>query len=308
MDIIKRLLVGLDLTPMDDSELHYAAFLCSQSAVEKVYFVHVEKSLELPDELMGAGLTKEQSVKDAIFKSLEERIQKYFGPVPKVEKVISVVEGEPVKEILKLAKREDIDLLLVGRKMELKGSGVLPQKLLRASRMSVLFVPENSEAIMRKIVVSIDFNEYSMMALDRILHSALTRPEIEIQCLHIYEVPPGYITLGTSYEEFDLRMQANANKRFEDVLERFPELRTRAALKLVKRQHDDDMGEIVVLEAKRLRADLLVIGAAGKSAAALFMLGSVTEKILDSDNDIPLLVFKRKDEKIGFLDALLREE
>ncbi|MFC5271897.1 universal stress protein [Adhaeribacter terreus] len=306
MNIIKRVMVGLDFTPMDDSEIAYAAFLSSLSAVEKVCFVHVEKHLELPEELK---LPQEDlSVKETLTRELQQKVDIAFKSQPQVVTEIRIKEGSEVKEMLKVAKEEDIDLIIVGRKMQLKGSGVLPKKLLRASRRSVLFVPENTEVKLKKIVVSIDFNEYSMMALDRMLHSALALSEFEIECLHVYQVPPGYVTLGQTYEAFDQRMQENARAKFSRVLQQFPELEDRASLKLVKKHHDEDIGEVIVLEAKRSRADLLVIGAAGKSAAALFMLGSVTEKILHYDNDIPLLVFKRENEAVGFIDALLRDE
>jgi len=303
MNIIKRLLVGLDLTPMDDSEIAYAAFLCRLSAAEKVYFVHVERTLELPEELKMPQ--PDVSVKEALKQSIQEKVNVAFKDLPQIATEIVVKEGSEVKEILRIAKNEDIDLMLVGRKLQLKGSGVLPRKLLRSSRRSVLFVPENTDLKLEKIVVSTDFSEYSIMALDRMLHSALVISNIAIECLHVYDVPTGYVTLGQSYEEFDQLMQKIAREKFEKVLEKFPELTGRATLKLVKQHHDEDIGEIIVLEAKRSRADLLVVGAAGKSAAALFMLGSVTEKVLQHDNDIPLLVFKRQNEDLGFLDALL---
>ena len=254
------------------------------------------------------GAQGDLSVKQTIAEDLRNKIAVYFKDLPQVAIEVSVKEGSEVKEILKLAKAENIDLMLVGRKMHLRGSGVLPQKLLRASRRSVLFVPENFEPRLNKIMVSIDFNEYSMMALDRMLNSALSISHIQIECLHVYQVPPGYITLGLSYEEFDKRMQENAREKFERVRRQFPDLNSRTTLRLVKQEQDDNIGELIVLEAKRARADLLVIGAAGKSAAALFMLGSVTEKILDFDNDIPLLVFKKENEDVGFIDALLRDE
>ncbi|MFT2009438.1 universal stress protein [Pontibacter sp. 13R65] len=305
MYILKRIMVALDLTDMDDTLIRYAAFISTQSTIEKVIFIHTEKSLEIPAELM-EGMEREVVPTESSIRTLiQEKVMTYFRELPGLEVEVQVMEGGPVKEMLKLSKREQVNLLLVGRKLHLRGSGVLPQKLLRTGKVSVLFVPENNEPKLSKAVVATDFSEYSLMALDRMLHSAINRPSMAIECLHVYEVPSGYITLGESYKSFDIRMQGFANEKFEQVLQKFPELQDRASLRLVKQEYNDDLGEVIVLEAKRSKADLLVIGAKGKSTAALFIVGSVTEKILRYDDNIPLLVFRDENEEVGFLDALL---
>lgn len=308
MNTLKRIMVGLDLSQMDDTLIRYTAFLCSISEIEKVYFIHAEKSLDLPAELMQGVQQQGVPADERLRGALEEKISHLFRPERQVEVAVQVVEGSPLKELLHWSKVKQIDMVVAGRKLHLRGSGVLAQKILRSSRMSVLFVPENVEPRLNHIVVSVDFSEYSMMALDRILHSALARPEVQITCLNVYEVPTGYITLGISYEEFDKRMQGFAHDKFNQVLAHFPELQDRARLKLVKLENESDMGELIVLEAKRARADMLVIGAKGKSAAALFVLGSVTEKILRHNDDVAMIVYKKKKEELGFLDALLGED
>lgn len=305
MNTLKRLLIGLDLTPMDDTLIHYAAFLSAELYVEKVCFIHVEKSLEVPGELRQNLQRENVSAEEGLRQLIASKVAPVFEQLPKVETEILVEEGTPLKELLHWSKIKDIDLMLVGRKLRMRGSGVLAQRILRSGRLSVLFVPEMYEPRLRRVVVSVDFSQYSEMAMDRVLHSALSKKEVQVVCLHVYKVPSGYITLGMSYEAFDERMRGFAQEKYEQMMERFPELKNRAELVLVRQGEQDDIGELVVMEAKRARADMLVIGAKGMSAAALFVIGSVTEKVLRHDLDIPLLVFKNKDEEIGFLDALL---
>lgn len=308
MNQLTRLMVGLDLTEMDERLIRYAAFLSEQPTIEKVVFIHTEKTIEVPHELMNSFTRSNDSAQDSIRKMLEAKVMPHFENLPHVEVEVKVVEGLPVRELLSWSKDEMSDLIIVGRKVHLRGSGILPQKLLRSGRVSLLFVAENASLVLNRIAVGIDFSEYSMMALDQMLHSALNRPEIEVICLHAYEVPSGYITMGESFEEFDEKMQGFARNKFDHVLSDFPELKERAHLKLVRKEHEDDIGELIVVEARKEKADLLVIGAKGKSAAALFILGSVTEKILRYNDTIPLVVFKKKDEEIGFLDALLNTD
>lgn len=305
MDPLNNLLVGLDLSDMDETLIRYTAFLCSNPTITYVSFVHVKKETDVPDEVFDSFGGRSKDGDEAVSQHLSNQIATHFAQLPHVRTEVIIKEGSALKEMLQLTKEQQTDLIIVGRKLRLHGSGVLSKKVLRSGRLSVLFVPETAEPKLDRMVVSIDFSEYSMLALDQVLHSAITRPNMEITCLHVYDVPTGYITLGISYEDFEVRMRHFAEEKFEKVVSRFPELRERATLKLVKQEQLDDVGDIIVLEAKRARADMLTIGAKGKSAAALFVLGSVTEKLLDKDADIPLLVFKRKDESIGFLDALI---
>lgn len=305
MNTLTRLMVALDLTPMDATLIPYAAFLCAELQVEKVYFIHVEKSLDLPSEFLQSMGHDNLPIDEGIREGIMTTVGPAFQNVPNTQVEILVEEGTPLKELLHWGKVKQIDLMLVGRKLRLQGSGVLAEKILRTGRVGVLFVPETFEPKLQRVVVSLDFSKYSEMALDRVLHSALAKPDIHVICLHIYQVPTGYRTLGMTYESFDERMQGFAREKYEKLLSKFPELSERAELVLVRQDDNTDIGKLVVLEAKRNRADMLVIGAKGLSAAALFVIGSVTEKVLRYDMDIPLMVFKNKNEDVGFLDALL---
>lgn len=305
MNTLNRLMVGLDLSEMDDTLIKYAAFMCRQLGVSKVYFIHVEKSLELPEELL-QGMEPETAPTDEIMKRrISEKVQEAFQENKSTEVEVLVREGTPLKELLQWSKIKQVDLMLVGRKLRLHGSGVLAHKLLRSGRISMLFVPEMFAPILRRIVISIDFSDYSRIALERLLESVVKPSGAELVCLHVYEVPTGYRTLGMSYEAFDERMRGFAAKKYEKLLQQFPVLQEVAMLKLVRQEHNVNIGELIVLEAKRCSTDLLVIGAKGLTAAAYFVLGSVTEKVLRHDMDIPLAVFKQKDDDVGFLDALL---
>ncbi|MCC9167111.1 universal stress protein [Pontibacter harenae] len=303
MNTLTKILVGLDLSELDETLIQYAAFLCSQSAIEEVVFVHAEKNMDIPPEVI-EGMPPMQSPEESLELVIEQKVEQYFKQVPGVQVRVHVVEGSPAN-LLKLSKEAEVNLMLLGRKLRLKGSGDLSQKLLRSGKVSIMFIPENTVPRLQRVVVSVDFSEYSMMALERLLQSALVVPAMEIVCLHAYEVPTGYITLGESYQKFDERMKGFASTKFEQVLERFPELKSRASLKLVRQENDDDIGELIVMEAKRAQADMLVVGAKGKTAAAVFMLGSVTGKILRHNHDIPLLVFKNPAERVGLMDVLL---
>ncbi len=306
MNELKNLLVALDYTRMDEVVVCYIAFLSSMMPVEKVHFVHVKRKVGMPSELLQMlDIVDEPETHPNLEHDMKALIQQYFGRMNHVETDLKITSGDPLRELLRLSKDKNTDLMVTGRKLRLRGSGVLANKLVNTGKTSVLFVPETAEPNLQRIVVSTDFSEYSEMTLRHVLDMAKYRPGIEIICMHVYDVPTGYITLGVSYDTFEAKARHYAEEKFDVVLKEFPELQGRACLNLVKKGPADDTGEIIVMEAKRLHADVLAIGARGLSGASLFMLGSVTEKVIRTNTDIPLLVFKKKDENLSFIDALI---
>ncbi len=299
-------MVGLDFTAMDDTLIRYTAFLSQVLKIEKVYFVHVVKPFELPESLR-EELGSEPPRGEKIRHLMAGKVSEYFDANNRADVEVLLKEGDPLKELLEASAALHTDTMLVGRKLKLHGSGVLTHKLLRISKVGIIFVPEAFEPQLRRVVVSMDFSEYSILALQHVLQAAASGPDLAIICLHVYAVPTGYRTLGMSYEEFNQRMRGFAIDKYEQLLARFPALQQSGRLLLVKaeREHQEDTGELIVLEAKRARADMLVVGARGKSAAAQFILGSTTEKILRFDLDIPLAVYKKEDESHNLLDSFL---
>lgn len=49
---MKSVLVGLDLTEMDANLIRYASVIARDYNFTKVYFIHVEKNLELPEQVV----------------------------------------------------------------------------------------------------------------------------------------------------------------------------------------------------------------------------------------------------------------
>lgn len=306
MYALKKLLVTMDFTRMDEIQVCYTAFLCSILPIEKIYFVFVRLKQDIPQEvLQSLNLAEVPAPHPEALQEMQKLVHHYFGSIKNVQTEIIVKDGYPLKELLKVSKQNEIDLIVTGRKLRLRGSGILSHKLVHTGGVSVLLIPETAMPELKHVVVSIDFSEYSKMTLAYIQQIASSQPNLQVTCLHVYEVPTGYISLGISYEEFDARTRNFAEEKFEKLMAEFPELKGRTYFSLVRKNLQDDTGEVIVLEANRARADLLVVGARGISWAALLMMGSVTEKVIRKNDDIPLLIFKNKNENLSFVDALI---
>ena len=69
---------------------------------------------------------------------------------------------------------------------------------------------------------------------------------------------------------------------------------------------DTSKGDFLIKEAIANHADMIFLGSRGRSNSAAFLLGSFAEKIVNLNNEIPMLIFKKKRENMTFLEALLK--
>ena len=114
---------------------------------------------------------------------------------------------------MKLIEDDDIDLVMVGRKKEKKGGGIVIHRLARRAGCSLLIVPQGVKESIRTILVPIDFSDYSSSALDEAISVAVnSSSEVKIIAQNVYQVPSGYHYTGKSYEEFALIMKQNAER------------------------------------------------------------------------------------------------
>jgi nucleotide-binding universal stress UspA family protein len=306
MQSFKRLLVGLDLTAMDDVLIRYAATWKDLTGTEKIYFVHVERDLYWPEEIMQDLPSKGRPLDESLIATIQTKVRAVFGDQQEVETVCEVIEGSPLAQLTHWAKIKKIDLILVGKKHSLKGTGVVPHKLARTSRTSILFVPEKVPEKLRRILVPIDFSDYSREALQQALHIAAQVPGVEVLAQHVYAVPFGYYKSGYNQTEFKQRLFEIAQEQFKAFIAKIPSLEVPVE-PVYTCDEEDDMPASICRKAVAENTDLLIIGAKGHSALSVFLLGSVTEKLLRHYINVPVLVVKKPDEELGFLDTVMLE-
>jgi len=58
--------------------------------------------------------------------------------------------------------------------------------------------------------------------------------------------------------------------------------------------------------AKKIDADLILLGSRGRTTSAAILLGSTAEKLISYNKLLPMLIFKKKGETMGFFDALFK--
>lgn len=304
MEHIDKVLVALDKTDMDRNLVRYGHAIAGTLKAKEVHFVHVEPEnegthVELLDEFDVETLETgdfEQWVKQLLKEETDDN--------PAYQVKWHHLHGSPVRELLKFLKEQDIDLVVLGTKNKKNGSGLVPHRVARKAPCSILFVPEEVDTQLERMIIPTDFSEYSSMAFKEARYFRKRFPEMEIQVHHVYRVPTGYYKTGKSYEEFAEIMRENAEKAMDKFIADY-NLHDLKLVPIYTLDDDANPADKLVLVAKEEKVDLMIICAKGHTRASSLLLGSTTEKVLQLDHTIPFLVLKEKGETLNFLQILL---
>ena len=166
MYLIKKLIVCLDQTPLDQTLIEYASFIARVNQTKKIYFSTVIKNLSIPKEVLEEFPNLIENMINERKEAMEKLVQQHFKEIKGVMISFVVKEGNLSKKILKLAEEKSADMIIIGRKVDLPGTGVASQRLARRASCSLLIVPEGSKPRVSKLLVPSDFSDYSKDALE----------------------------------------------------------------------------------------------------------------------------------------------
>ena len=297
----KIAMVGLDLTAMDDTIIRYLPTLLKALPLERVIFVHIAKELELPDEIIKKYPDVIAPLDENIADGINSTIKDIFENTG-VDYDIIVREGTPLENFLKLAKIKNVDLIVMGRKKELEGSGLLAGHIVRKSPTSLLLITENNTPSIDTVLVPVDFSRHSSMALS-LGQEVCKRTGADLKFSHVYKVPIGYHKTGKSFEEFAQIMKTHAESDFVRFCESNGVKDHPTCDFLLS--DDKPVPKLIYESARKSNSDLIIIGSRGRTRTSALLIGSIVEKLVLKDSDIPVLVVKNKGESMSFFEAIM---
>jgi len=296
MQEYKRILVGLDNTLMDYNLIEYTAFVCEQFKAQKVYFTNVQKSLVVPDKIIEQYPQFREPLDEKLEREIKKNVKNHFPNLEQYDVEYEVIEGSPTKELLHRLEVKNIDLLIMGRKNQLPGKGVLPAQIARHCNSSLLLVTEAANRVWDKLFVPLDFSDYSKLAMKTCVAIGKPNPNCQIVPFHLYDIPTLGPGLSYGSEKMAPLIQSNAVECYNDFMKEidtsFIEFKPQFQL------NNKRLGALSAhQQAENISANLIVIGAQGKTGLKRAVLGSFTEKLINSDATIPMLVVKKHQEK-----------
>ena len=303
MALYKRLMVGLDLTAMDEVLLRFMCqFMKFNPRIEDIYFLHVQKDLEK------FGADNNGSTDKPIDELLTERMKKEVRDSAAINNInvhFEVHEGDPLKKLLHWADIKHVDLMIAGKKQHEHGKGIVMEKMAQKSKCSILFVPQSYKGSIKKVLIPVDFSENTEHVFRRACSMSKFLPNTTFICQHVVEVPFGHSKVGKSREEMAEIMIEKKKKRWEYFKTHHDLGCMRAEPAFTICEHNN-VAKTIFNYAEKEDIDMIVIGSKEQTAVAHFILGSVAEKVISYDHNILLLLVKQhvKEEVYDFFKAM----
>ena len=214
-----------------------------------------------------------------------------------------VHKDDSITELLEWSHNEGIDLMVLGKKPVIKGSGTFARKIAKLSYASVLLLPEAARPDLNTLLVPIDFSKFSRVAMLQAKRIADLR-SAALVCKHVYKLPTQYFPFLSATEK---KVQQTTERQVKKDIDQF--------LKKIKLKDEkmecapliDEKGDVartIYDYALENHIDLIVVGPKGTSYGDYFLMGSVCEKLMNYNNSIKMLIAKDKKEHESLLSQL----
>lgn len=287
MDEYKKIMVCLDLTEVDEYLLQYLAYWGNivPGTREVVLFHNIKHAF--PEEMEDLMTKLEKPLRSYIQEAIEEGVKKYLPEFEPEIKIEISEEDSTAHAIAESARKNKTDLVILGKKIQYRGSGIVPSKLLRLSESSLLFVPETAFHSMRSILVPVDFSGSSMDALKTGIHLKVAA-DAKIQCQHVYHIPARYFPY-VRMNNLDRDMVEQAQRRFEKFVKKAGWKGEEKISCAYTNESDRSIPQSIYSFATRNKCDLIVIGHRGQT----MFVGSVAIGLANLDMHIPLMIVKK---------------
>jgi len=282
MVALERVLVPYDFSAYSEAAAERAIWIAGKSQGR----VHLLHACALPVH----GLTPYEAVLpnglwDQIHASAVEHLEEIrtnLAAKGGVEVTAQVTDGVPGDAIQAAIEALDAQLVVMGTRgrtgLEHLILGSVAERTLRTASCPVLAVKENGGSDdIRKIAVGVDFSEPAEEALETAAEWA-NQFGAELHVVHAFDLP---MTIITPYEvAVPTSLLREAREAATAKLERAVK-RARTSVATVEGHLvEAPAGPAIAEEAKRIGADLVVVGSRGHTGLKHLLLGSVAERTL----------------------------
>jgi nucleotide-binding universal stress UspA family protein len=296
MERKRKVLVCIHEPARDYHMLRYAGPVSRARQWKEVHLLHVQDEAE-PSSRLPRARDEQITVE-----TLRDLAEKHFEGHGEEELSCEVVKGSALVEILRYAHDKDIDAIIVGRSAQPLRGALLAKRVTRKATCTVLVLPSTAQLRTNTIICPVRDSDCSANAVTMACDVA-KEVGAKIICLNVYQVHPGYSRTGASLEEAEAALEIAARHECERLLGRVDTQGVPVETQCVPDLYDKPV-PVILESAARASADLIVIGARGRTGAAGVLLGAVTEQLIVG-SPIPVLAVKKKGECIGIVQALL---
>jgi nucleotide-binding universal stress UspA family protein len=294
----KKILVNLSLKGEEVELVKYAAEVSRLARAEQIRFLHVSTRDDLPPQVREKYPSMREPTAEASRERVARLVREHFDGYQGCRIDQQVLEGVELYEVLRIARDEDIDIILCDNPEE---DPAFPVRLARKAPCSVMLVPQGARVAFQRVLVPVDFSKYAAYAVNVGVAFARARGLKEITLLNAYNIVQGshkatvpeseLVAMARDYAEY-LARDFLAGQDLQGIVPK---------MELVRGTMP---GHTAISWARENDVDLVVAGCRGKDAFSAALLGSNTEEML-RHTTVPLVAVKEKGTARGLLQSIL---
>lgn len=282
-----NILVGIDLSDMDQFLIQYLQNLNHILDIEKVTFLHNIKLGELPKELISDESL--ERIQGRIIEKVSNQIKNKNAQY-EFEVKISIENYSEIA-FVNLTKSQTFDMLILGNKQKFRGNGALAHKLVKILPCATLLVPETYRSPVKTVIDAVDFSKYTPAIMEwaaRFKNNSKNQ-EIEHWAVHISKFYWGLSPAFTSkdIDKFTDHDRIEKQKKWDKEYASYSELEIISA-------REKSIPTTLINYAENKKADLMILGVKGTSALKELFMGGVAHHIFERPTNTCLLFVKSK--------------
>lgn len=289
MKIINHILVCLDLSEIDEDLIHYSAVIAKYFNAEKVTLTHIIQPSDLPKKDEDSLNEVKSSIDEMISAEFEKFLKKELGDNVIINIHTQIAEDDGLETIVTNVEDLDVDVLMIGQKYGEYRQKFHSKKPFAESDCDIIFVPESPPLQISRILCAIDYSEISKAAFAKALYLHKEQ-NIELICYYLQDISRTYFPATTSASENYI--QSKAETKHKEFLSQFSLNPEDYPLKIGTGEQLTSEAEKLYKTAEENKADLIIIGAAGKTSNETSLLGNIAETLRRMDTYIPIMIIK----------------
>ncbi|MEF8845559.1 MAG: universal stress protein [Bacteroidales bacterium] len=286
---LNTMLVCLDLTEIDRSLIRYASYLSQALELKKVIFFHAIQAYDLPDKSSKKFPDLESDLSTKIKSEINSVVSSHFKRNINTDVITRIENEDAANVIIDFTRKEEVDLALIGQKYGEDRSGHYGHKIAAEALTDLMFIPEDPELSLNKILCAVDLSKVSEKAFRRCLDISRA-VDAPIICHYLYDTHKSYFPATTIRTKGV--MEKKIRKRFRKFLKKFDLTPDDVELRLRVNEEFKSQAEKLYDEAEDQKVDLLVVGAKGKTSVVTSLLGNVTERLRRMEKQMPVMIMK----------------
>lgn len=287
MKTLKKIGLFIDLSDIDTLLLQYIQKLDEVFDFEQLTLIHFVALEEVSKEIGDMLPYLHKSLDEILEEEALEKVESVFHERKSSIKV-KIYSGGQLDQLVDWMDEQKYDLVLLGKKSVHGGTGVFSSKVVRLTSSNTLFIPETSKASIQKIVLPIDFSDYSEN-LAKLVKSLSQHTGAIVYPIHVLKVGMQYFPYIRKPSEFQEALEKKAISNYQKLQKKTG---LEEKLEIIKGQ-DGPVSRSIYDYAIRKGADLIVLGNKGKSNDDTLLIGSVAERLIASDKHLPVLIVKK---------------